>query len=270
MPSGRSVIYPAEPMTVRDIMKATVLCVYDQGALEGMQYIGAKGASLLIEVDGQRTLFGTGMRPRYLEHNMDRLGIDPGELDRVVVSHGHRDIVGGLEAVLSARRSQIQVLASPSSLGRQGRFGGRGLRIAPGFSDLAAVTAPGGWVRLSENLHLTPPLPFPGGDECFLVLTAGSGPAVLGSCAHCGFGTVAREVHERFGGYPASYIGGLHITGRDRNRSRRLAGEFRDLGCTDLHLNHCTCPDAIADIRAVLGTDAVGDLHVGMTVTHGV
>lgn len=251
-------------------MKARILCVYDEGALEATPFIGAKGASMLIEVDGQRTLFGTGMRSRYLAHNMDHLEIDPESLDRVVVSHGHRDHVGGLGAVLSARRSPIGILASPSSAGRKGPIRSHGIRIPSELADMARVGYVEDWTALSDNLHITPPLPFPGGDECFLVLTTADGPVVLSGCSHCGPEAVAETVRDRFGRDPRAYIGGLHIVRRDKVRARAAAEFFKGIGCSDLRLNHCTCPAAITDIRGVLGSDAVGDFHVGMAAEYEV
>ena len=67
-------------------MKASVRCVYNEGSQPGTPYIGAKGFSLLIEVDGERTLFGTGLRGRYLIHNTDHLEIDADSIDRIVIS----------------------------------------------------------------------------------------------------------------------------------------------------------------------------------------
>ena len=66
--------------------KAKVLSVYDEGALEDTPFIGATGFSVLVEVDGQRTLFDTGMRGRYLIHNLDYLDVKPDMIDRVVIS----------------------------------------------------------------------------------------------------------------------------------------------------------------------------------------
>ena len=72
-----------------DEAKITVL--YDEGAMEGTTYIGAVGFSLLIDVDGERTMFGTGRRERYLADNLYTAEIEADSIDRVVVSHQHVD-----------------------------------------------------------------------------------------------------------------------------------------------------------------------------------
>ena len=104
-------------------MKAKLLCVYDEGALENTSLIGARGLSIMIEVDGQRTLFDTGMRGRYLLHNMDQLKIDPESIDRIVISHDHKANMNGLKGFLEVRKEPVDVYAHPSCWQRKGMLG---------------------------------------------------------------------------------------------------------------------------------------------------
>ena len=93
-------------------MKAKVTCVYDEGAVVGTPLIGARGISVLVDVDGERTLFDTGMRGRYLMHNLDNLEIDVNTIDRVVISHAHTAHVGGLETFLEGRERSVDVIVT--------------------------------------------------------------------------------------------------------------------------------------------------------------
>ena len=54
-------------------MGAVITCIYDEGSLEDTPLIGAKGFSVMVERDGRRVLFDTGLRDRYLKHNMENL-----------------------------------------------------------------------------------------------------------------------------------------------------------------------------------------------------
>ncbi|MGM0381443.1 MAG: MBL fold metallo-hydrolase [bacterium] len=47
-----------------------------------------------------KLLFDTGWDARRLLYNMDRLEIDPGEIEKVVISHSHWDHAGGLPGIL--------------------------------------------------------------------------------------------------------------------------------------------------------------------------
>src|SRR5690348_8615069 len=61
------------------------------------------GFSALIHVKrGEKTgtiLFDTGLSPEGILHNMDALEIRPGEMQAIVVSHGHADHTMGLLGV---------------------------------------------------------------------------------------------------------------------------------------------------------------------------
>jgi len=52
-----------------------------------------------------------------LTHNMDTLGIKADKIDKVVLSHGHRDHTGGLQAFLEARTvtKPVQIVAHPNA-----------------------------------------------------------------------------------------------------------------------------------------------------------
>lgn len=57
------------------------------------------GLSLYIETDEQRILFDVGASPLFVE-NAKIMGVDLAKIDSVVISHGHNDHGGGIEAFL--------------------------------------------------------------------------------------------------------------------------------------------------------------------------
>lgn len=66
--------------------------------------IAEPGFSALVRVDvggRERTiLFDTGVSPNGMAENMRRLGIDAGEIEVVVLSHGHWDHVTGMDGLV--------------------------------------------------------------------------------------------------------------------------------------------------------------------------
>jgi len=68
------------------------------------QLIAEHGLSLLLTVTkGDRThrfLFDTGVSPDGMLANMDRLQIDPRDIEAIVCSHGHFDHTGGLDGLV--------------------------------------------------------------------------------------------------------------------------------------------------------------------------
>ena len=63
------------------------------------------GFSCLVEGAEGAILFDTGGDGAVLLANMKELGIDPGEIDIVVLSHVHGDHIGGLERFLAMNRT---------------------------------------------------------------------------------------------------------------------------------------------------------------------
>ena len=65
-------------------------------------------------------LFDTGVSPNGMVENMRRLGISPGEIEAIVLSHGHWDHVTGMEGVASALgRRNLPVLIHPEFWSRR-------------------------------------------------------------------------------------------------------------------------------------------------------
>ncbi len=63
------------------------------------------GLSLYIETDdGQKILYDTGQSNLFM-HNATKLGVDLNKIDKVIISHGHFDHVGGLAAFLKENKT---------------------------------------------------------------------------------------------------------------------------------------------------------------------
>lgn len=80
--------------------------------------VAEHGFSALVTVRrGDRThtvLFDTGVSPRGMADNMERLGIDVSDIEVAVLSHGHVDHAGGLEGLAALRgRSGLPLVVHP-------------------------------------------------------------------------------------------------------------------------------------------------------------
>ena len=249
-------------------MQAKITSVYDEGALEGTSLIGAKGFAVLIETGGQRILFDAGRRGRYLLHNMMFLDVKPDNIDKLVISHGHASHIGGTEELLRDRKTPLNIYAPRSALDTGKRFGRKGIRIPEDLSGRADIYEVRDWTEIADKLFVSGPMDIGGGmTECFVVLRSKKGPVVISACSHAGVEEVMEAVKKKFGSYPHTYIGGVHIGKKEKEKANKIAASFSEKNCMDLHLNHCTGQKGIMYLRTELGLKGVNDFYAGTALT---
>ncbi len=249
--------------------EAKITCIYDEGALESTSFIGAKGFSILIEVDDEKTLFGVGRRPRYFLTNLFGSDTDPESISRAVVSHRHLDHWGGLPGLLRSRESPLDVYAPASAWGTKKMLGATGIYLSADHDGKYTRNDVSDWIQLSEHLFISPPMGFHQGEgeEVFMVLNGKNGPILMSGCCHCGLDHAFDMVRDRFGEYPNAVIGGLHIGEKKDKLADIYANYLKSMGCRHLYLNHCTGVYGIGRLRVTLGLHGVNDYYVGQSVT---
>lgn len=249
--------------------EAKITVIYDEGATEGTTLIGAVGFSLLVEADGERTLFGTGRRERYLSNNLYVVGVDAGDINRVVISHGHIDHWGALPVITRAREDKIELYAPVSAWGEKKLLGSTGMSFKGDVLEKIERRDITEWVPLSEHLFISKPLRFHDSEEeeVFLVLKSKNGPVLMSGCCHCGLDNAFEAVRDRFGAYPVALIGGLHLGGKKDKLADLYAEYLQTSGCRQLYLNHCTGPVGIGRLRATLGLNGVNDFYAGQSLS---
>ena len=260
-------------------MKAKAICVYDDGAVVGTPLIGAVGLSVLIDVDGESTLFDTGMRGRYLMHNLDHLDVDVDTIRRVVISHVHKAHIGGLEAFLSKREGNTEVIVTPDLKGMgPATLMGIPIRKAPlsripdetlGKADIKEVDE---WTQLSDHLFITG---MPGNSEAsdnrikenHLVLMTAKGPAVICGCCHNGLVPLLSYVEKMTGKKVCAVIGGIHLMKAKKDHVYGIAGSLKDdHGTPMLYLSHCSGVKQITNLREKLGLNGVREFYAGTEI----
>jgi len=256
-------------------MKAKAVCVYDDGAVVGTTLIGAAGLSILIDVDGERTLFDTGLRGRYLTHNLDNLEIDVNTVDRVVISHAHMAHTGGLEAFLEKRERSIEVIVTPDLKEMEpAKLLGIPIKKAP-LSRMSAETIgkadikeTDGWIQLSDHLFITR---IPSEDaavkENALVLMTSKGAAVICGCCHGGLSSFLSYVEETTKKKIHAVIGGTHLLKMKKDEVFAIADALKkDHGAPMLYLNHCSGVKQITNLREKLGLKGVHEFYAGTEI----
>jgi phosphoribosyl 1,2-cyclic phosphodiesterase len=122
---------------------------------------GSGGNALLVEADGVRVLVDCGFAAREAQSRLGRLGIAPGHLDAILVTHEHGDHVRGVAPL--SRRHRIPVWTSPGTSRQTGTAGLETLHL---FSGHASGFRIGG-------LQVLPfPVPHDAREPCQFVLEA--------------------------------------------------------------------------------------------------
>ncbi len=241
-----------------------VLCIYDEGAVVDTPLIGAKGFSVMVESEGRRIMMDTGLRDRYLVHNMEYLDIDPSSLEAVVVSQRMAENSRALDGLLNQRSDPIDVYA-PEGLysGKRGILS-RSVGLSDDNRGKAHLHDIGEWTEIIPKVWLSPQLESDDGyRESFLAIE-GRRLAVVSGRGHSGPELPLGAVRERFGRDAHTFIGAVLLEKRKKPIAEAYAADFEAYGCIDLHLNHCTGRDGMTNLRTHFGLEGVDEFYVGM------
>jgi len=221
----------------------------------------AWGFSCLVEGPEKTILFNTGGDSATLLSNMRTLGIDPQDVDVVVISHIHGDHVGGLAGFLEENHAATVYLprSFPESVKDATRRAG---------AELVEVSSQeAGPVEICEHVYSTGEL----GDwikEQSLVIETSRGLVVITGCAHPGVVNIVRRAKELTGGDVYLVLGGFHLGGARRRRVECIIADLRRLGVQKVAPCHCTEEQAIRVFAEEYGGNFVEN-GVGMVLDVG-
>jgi len=166
--------------------------VYPEASATGLT--SEWGFSCLVEVSGERILFDTGGDGSILLRNMERLGIYPGDLATIVLSHEHWDHTGGLSDILRTNRNVEVYLLESFSESFKNKIG----------NPVIEVREP---AKICDRVYTTGELGTSTKEQS-LVLETKSGMVVITGCAHPGIGKIM-DAASGFGGI-CGIVGGFH------------------------------------------------------------
>lgn len=223
------------------------------------------GLSLFIETQGQKILFDMGQDDTFIR-NGEALEINLAEADLAIVSHGHYDHGGGLEAFLKLNAT-APVLIHEDAFGAyyngtQKYIGlDRELRQHPRLVLTKGETQVSAGLRLSDcnewNWCSNPWglnrregevfLPDDFRHEQYLVITEGNRRLLISGCSHKGIVNIARHFR------PDVLIGGFHLNKQeDASELNAIADELFS-GNTVYYTGHCTGEKQFALLKERMG-----------------
>jgi len=184
----------------------------------------AWGFATIIKTHQELILFDTGGNSKILLYNMEKLGIDPSSIKKVVISHIHGDHVGGLEGFLE-RNPNVTVFI-PSSFPKSVKD----MVIQKG-AKFVGISAPR---KISDSIYTSGELHGPPKEQS-LIIDSKKGLVVITGCAHPGIVNIverAKKLMRKDKVYLV--LGGFH------RPPLSCIKEFRKLGVEKVAPSHCT------------------------------
>jgi len=239
------------------------------------------GLSILVETEGLKILMDTGLSIS-AAHNAEVLGVDLSAIDRIVLSHGHRDHTGGLLEVL-AKTGEVEVIAHPDLFtAKYVRIGDVDTYAGIPFSreELEALGARFNlsrepvWVsdrivttgelpmiteyeEIDANLYVTTDgelVPDPLLDDRALIINTDHGLVVILGCSHRGIINTLHHARDITGvELVHTVIGGTHLIAASEERVMLTAAALREFGVQRLGVSHCTGLPAAAMLAQEFG-----------------
>ncbi len=246
-------------------------------------YLAEWGLCMFIEADGVNVLFDTGDGIAAV-HNAQLFDIDLAKVDKIVLSHGHRDHTGGLRQVLTMIKKPIEVIAHPDiwapkytrwrkrgehysgvpfqrelleSLGARFNLTAKPVRITDHFLTTGEIPMLSSYEEIDSGLFdkkTGEMLPDELKDDLALVIDTEYGLVVILGCAHHGIINTLKQAQKVTGKeliYAA--IGGTHLLNAENPRWEKTATDLKKMGVQYLGVSHCTGFEASAYLAEQFG-----------------
>lgn len=251
-------------------LRLTTLCENTAGKLG---FTGEWGLSILIEHKETTLLLDTGLSDSIIS-NSRSAGVDLNAIDKVVLSHGHKDHTGGLRAYLEATVGETQIIAHPHIWQKKYSVRPEASKDRPHFigipyikeefeylgarfhlsrepiwlnaeivttGEVPMVTA---FEKVDENLYVQTEkgmMPDPLWDDQALVIKTSKGLVIVLGCAHHGMINTLIRAREITGVEPIyMVIGGTHLLRATKETLQKTIEKLEELGVERIGVSHCT------------------------------
>lgn len=246
------------------------------------EFISSHGLSFYIETKNHKILFDMGPDGRFLE-NAEKLGIDISKVDIAILSHGHYDHGGGIEAFLAAN-SKAQIHMQKKALGdfysHDADGNERYIGLPEEIKKNPRIVTHTGDYKLSADLQV-----FAGvtGRECYspandrlyvsmnghhiqdlfmheqnLLLKEGSHMVLLAGCAHNGIVNILTKAETFAPAGISCVLGGMHLKGEwgadgEKQALCKKMAEALKKKNSSFYTCHCTGEDAYGFLKEEMG-----------------
>jgi len=276
--------------------RLSLTVLVDNTAVTDRDLCGEAGLSFLLQTDGKKILFDTGLPGVFLT-NAEKMGVNLRDLDFLVLSHGHIDHTGGLATLARHLAGTApdekpprvpHLIAHPRCFWQKeknGRKNGSEMREEEACQHFpAGLSAEPVWI--TDDLVFLGEIPrkfafekgdpakriihCPDGtiepdfltDDTALAFRSAEGLVIITGCSHAGICNITEYAREVCGERKvADIIGGLHLLSPDTKQLAKTGKYLNRLHISALHACHCT---SVPAKLALAGYCPVPEVGVGM------
>ena len=198
------------------------------------------GFACVIHTPQGELLFDTGGKANILLSNMNKMGIEPGSISLVFISHVHGDHLGGLPGFLK-KNNQVTVFIPhtfPASVKEM--IKARGAKYVE-ISEHRKIT---------DSIYSTGVLSGPPSEQS-LIINTHKGLVIVTGCAHPGICRIVKQAKDLLHQEIYLVVGGFH------HPPLEVVQEFRKLGVKKVAPSHCTGDQVREAFRREYGQDFI-------------
>lgn len=236
-------VQAADPNLAEEGIRITIL--YDNYTLtEGCATDW--GFACIIKGMEKCILFDTGTNGNLLLENMDKLGVEAGDVELVAISHDHYDHTGGFSAFLGRNSNVTAYLPLTVSASLIQMAESRGV----------TVVLPDEPMQICDGVHLIR-MRIGTLDEQFMVLQTPKGLVVITGCAHPGIVPMLQKAKQLFRQEIYFVFGGFHLNSNTDSQVVSKIQQIQSIGVRKVGPSHCTGEVAIELFEQEFGDDFV-------------
>lgn len=248
------IVQSKENFSMSIIKNLKITVIYDN-YIYNNELESSWGFSCLISGGEKNILFDTGEDGSILLSNMRKLGINPEEIDLVVLSHAHLDHIGGLSSLLEINPAVTVYLLKSFPVNFKDDIRKFGVKVIEVQDPLDIGNGFFSTGELGTQIK-----------EQSLIIQTEKGLIIITGCAHPGILEIINKAKKLIDKDILFVMGGFHLAGEREYNINKIISEFKKLGVRYVGPCHCSGDEVRQMFKKEYGVNFI-NVGVGKVIT---